>query len=66
MTFATPITARPISARPIAARGVGAGTLDSIYRELFGAGEKGAFYLPSDFRTMFQDSAGTTPVTALG
>jgi hypothetical protein len=33
---------------------------------LFAAGEKGAWYDPSDFSTMFQDSAGTTPVTATG
>jgi hypothetical protein len=34
--------------------------------ELFAAGEQGAWYDPSDFSTMFQDSAGTTPVTAVG
>jgi len=33
---------------------------------LFAAGEQGAWYDPSDFSTMFQDSAGTTPVTAAG
>jgi hypothetical protein len=32
---------------------------------LFAAGEQGAWYDPSDFTTMFQDSAGTTPVTAV-
>lgn len=32
---------------------------------LFAAGEKGAWYDPSDLSTMFQDSAGTTPVTAV-
>ena len=32
---------------------------------LFSAGEQGAWYDPSDFSTMFQDSAGTTPVTAV-
>ena len=32
---------------------------------LFSAGEVGAWYDPSDFSTMFQDSAGTTPVTAV-
>jgi len=35
-------------------------------RSLFTAGEQGAWYDPSDFSTLFQDSAGTTPVTALG
>jgi hypothetical protein len=33
--------------------------------ELFASGEQGAWYDPSDFSTMFQDSAGTTPVTAV-
>lgn len=32
---------------------------------LFAAGEVGAWYDPSDFSTLFQDSAGTTPVTAV-
>lgn len=33
---------------------------------LFAAGEQGGWWDPSDFSTMFQDSAGTTPVTATG
>jgi hypothetical protein len=33
---------------------------------LFAAGEQGYWLDPSDFSTMFQDSAGTTPVTAVG
>lgn len=33
--------------------------------QLFSAGEQGAWYDPSDFSTMFQDAAGTTPVTAV-
>ena len=33
---------------------------------LFASGEVGAWYDPSDLSTMFQDSAGTTPVTADG
>jgi hypothetical protein len=32
---------------------------------LFAAGEQGAWYDPSDFSTMFQNSTGTTPVTAV-
>ena len=31
----------------------------------FANGEKGAWYDPSDWSTLFQDSAGTTPVTAV-
>jgi hypothetical protein len=33
---------------------------------LFSAGEQGAWYDPSDLTTLFDDSAGTTPVTAPG
>jgi len=35
-------------------------------RSLFSAGEQGIWLDPSDFSTMFQDAAGTTPVTAVG
>ena len=34
--------------------------------DLFAGGKKGAWYDPSDLSTMWQDSAGTTPVTADG
>lgn len=43
----------------------GAVSLESAIRALFANGEQGAWYDPSDFSTMFQDSAGTTPVTAV-
>lgn len=33
---------------------------------LFAASEQGVWYDPSDFSTLFQDSAGTVPVTATG
>lgn len=33
---------------------------------LFASGEQGAWYDPSDMSTLYQDSAGTTPVTAVG
>lgn len=33
---------------------------------LFAGGEQGVWFDPSDFTTLFQDSAGTTPVTAVG
>jgi hypothetical protein len=33
--------------------------------DLFAAGEQGAWYDPSDMSTLFQDAAGTTPVTAV-
>jgi hypothetical protein len=32
---------------------------------LFASGEQGAWYDPSDFSTLFQNSSGTTPVTAV-
>jgi hypothetical protein len=35
-------------------------------RALFAAGEQGVWYDPSDFSTLFQDAAGSTPVTAVG
>ena len=35
-------------------------------KSLFNSSELGLWFDPSDFSTMFQDSAGTTPVTAVG
>lgn len=35
-------------------------------KSLFTSGKQGAWYDPSDLSTMFQDSAGATPVTAAG
>ena len=46
--------------------GLTKGNLEAAIRALFAAGEQGVWYDPSDFSTMFQDSAGTTPVTAVG
>lgn len=37
----------------------------SIVSLLFGSGERGLIYDISDFSTLYQDSAGTTPVTAV-
>ena len=51
--------------RPITQAGAGGQSLDSAVRALFANGEQGAWYDPSDLSTMFQDSAGTTPVTAV-
>lgn len=36
------------------------------FDEFYSDGQKGAWYDPSDFSTMFQDSAGTVPVTTTG
>ena len=45
---------------------VGGITLPQRIRALFAAGEQGVLYDPADFSTLFQDSAGTTLVTAVG
>lgn len=40
--------------------------LGKYVRGLFAQGEQGVWYDPSDMSTLFQDAAGTTPVTAVG
>ena len=42
------------------------GDPDAVIKALFANSEVGAWYDPSDLTTMFQDRAGTTPVTADG
>jgi hypothetical protein len=39
---------------------------DAAIRALFAAGEQGAWYDPADWSTLYQDGAGTQPVTAVG
>ncbi len=57
---------RPIS-RPVTERfGAGGGGVSFTPASLFVGGEQGAWYDPSDLSTMFQDEAGTIPVTASG
>ena len=46
--------------------GTGKRGLSTYVRELFANGEQGFFYDPNDLSTMFQDAAGTVPVTAVG
>ena len=41
-------------------------TFDQPIQSLFANNEQGFFYDPNDLSTMFQDSAGTVPVTAVG
>lgn len=41
-------------------------SLPRIVSSLFSNGEQGVWYDPSDFSTLFQDVAGTIPVTAVG
>lgn len=45
---------------------LGATNPDAVIEALFANSEVGAWYDPSDLTTMFQDRAGTTPVTADG
>lgn len=40
-----------------------ANPIETLFQTL---GAQGAYYDPSDFSTLFQDAAGTTPVTAVG
>lgn len=65
--FAKTILARTITAYYIRPQPYGIADEDQFDpRLLYTAGEQGAWYDPSDFSTLFQDAAGTTPVTALG
>ena len=41
-------------------------TITQLIKSLFSNGEQGFFYDPNDLTTMFQDAAGTIPVTAAG
>ena len=44
----------------------GGGAVPFSIADLFASSEQGAWYGPSDLSTLFQDSAGTTPVTLRG
>jgi len=44
----------------------GGGAVPFSIADLFASSEQGAWYGPSDIDTLFQDSAGTTPVTTAG
>ena len=41
-------------------------TYGQLIKPLFSNGEQGFFYDPNDLSTMYQDAAGTVPVTAVG
>src|SRR5574343_113875 len=41
-------------------------SLHQIIKQMFANGEQGFTRTPDDLSTMYQDSAGTTPVTAVG
>ena len=54
---------RPVSRSILAGQ---SNTLASIIKSLFANNEQGFAYDPNDLTTMFQDAAGTIPVTAVG
>ncbi len=54
---------RPVSRSILAGQ---SNTLASIIKSLFANNEQGFFYDPNDLSTMYQDAAGTIPVTAVG
>lgn len=59
------MSAHSITSRGLAGRKIPQGTLTPIGTLLFSGSEPGAWYDPSDLSTLFQDAAGTTPVTAV-
>ena len=59
------MSAYSIATRGLAGRKIPQATLTPMGALLFGSGEPGAWYDPSDMSTLFQDSAGTVPVTAV-
>lgn len=59
------MSAYSIATRGLAGRKIPQGVLAPINTLLFGSSEQGAWYDPADLSTLFQDTAGTTPVTAV-
>lgn len=55
-----------ISPAIIGALGAAKTSFETSVRNLFANNEQGFFYDPNDLSTMFQDAAGTIPVTAAG
>jgi hypothetical protein len=61
-----PVTPINLAATSITSTGFRAGWAPWTPAELFSASQQGVWYEPSDLSTLFQDAAGTTPVTADG
>jgi hypothetical protein len=61
----SPSTGLSLGGRLSAGTGLYFGGFAFSPASLFAAGEQGVWYDPSDLTTLFQDSAGTTPVTAV-
>lgn len=59
------MSAYAVSARGLVSRRIPQGVLAPMSALLFGSGEQGAWYDPSDLSALFQDAAGTTPVTGM-
>lgn len=59
------VGSRAVTAAYLGSRAVWSGTPAWSPSALFAAGEQGLWYDPSDMSTLFQDSAGTVPVTAM-
>ena len=64
-SFVSQSGASTVTVTPIDVGGIKYPTNIFTPAALFTAGVNGAWYDPSDFSTMFQDAAGTTPVTAV-
>ena len=65
-SFVSQSGASTVTVTPIDVGGIKYPTNIFTPAALFTSGVNGAWYDPSDFSTMFQDAAGTTPVTAVG
>ncbi len=65
-SFVSQSGASTVTVTPIDVGGIKYPTNIFTPAELFTTGVNGAWYDPSDFSTLFQDAAGTTPVTAVG
>lgn len=60
------MTLRPLNPfRPFEPFRYGVRSITAAIRALFANGEQGWWYDPSDLSTLYQDAAGTTPVTAM-
>lgn len=63
MSSASRSVGRPVSRSVLAGQ---LNNLASIIKSIFATGEQGFAYDPNDLTTLFQDAAGTIPVTAAG
>jgi hypothetical protein len=64
--YQRPFTSPAVRGGVLGRSGLGAFWSRWLPSSLFAAGEQGAWYDPSDLSSLFQDSAGTIPVTTAG